>query len=228
MGFDPISYIRAKKGGLSWADIKAKLESEGALNKQYDPNLSGVFDPSTYPVGCFAQWPIRGVGSTSMTVDEINGKKYIVAKAGTAPGKGLQVFRTWPRYHYGVITWNGKISSAQPYQMSFFGLEDIPGGYGNGNIVYYFDGSSYIAQTYKSGAATKTTLNGQDWTVMTEFKIDWSPTQVVFYINGAQVAVHTTNIPSEPLNMLIEVLTDYNNAPATEQEVWSDFGGDLQ
>lgn len=58
MPFDPISYSLAKKlgGGLSWEEIKALLQSEGALNKQYDPDLDGkistadiVFDSDLIP-----------------------------------------------------------------------------------------------------------------------------------------------------------------------------------
>lgn len=43
MGFDPISYIRAKKA-MTWTDVRAKLESEGAKNVQYDSDLDGKIE----------------------------------------------------------------------------------------------------------------------------------------------------------------------------------------
>jgi len=43
MPFDVISYSLAKRRA-SWAEVKAKLESEGSKNKQYDANLDGKVD----------------------------------------------------------------------------------------------------------------------------------------------------------------------------------------
>ena len=46
MPFDPISYITAKRaGGLSWSEIKSKLETETDYKiKPYDSNLDGKID----------------------------------------------------------------------------------------------------------------------------------------------------------------------------------------
>ena len=48
MPFDAISYSLAKKalakGGITWTEVKAKLESEGSKNVQYDANLDGKVD----------------------------------------------------------------------------------------------------------------------------------------------------------------------------------------
>jgi len=45
---DVISYSLAKKalakGGITWEEAKAKLESEGSMNVQYDANLDGKVD----------------------------------------------------------------------------------------------------------------------------------------------------------------------------------------
>jgi len=43
MPFDVISYSLAKRR-VSWAEVKAKLESEGSKNVQYDANLDGKVD----------------------------------------------------------------------------------------------------------------------------------------------------------------------------------------
>ena len=53
MPLDVISYSLAKKalakGGITWADVKAKLESEGSKNVQYDANLDGKVDDVFVP-----------------------------------------------------------------------------------------------------------------------------------------------------------------------------------
>jgi len=36
-------------GGLTWEDVKAKLETEGAKNKAYDSDVDGVFDTGAIP-----------------------------------------------------------------------------------------------------------------------------------------------------------------------------------
>ena len=45
---DAISYSLAKKafakGGITWEDVKAKLETEGGKNVQYDTDLDGKID----------------------------------------------------------------------------------------------------------------------------------------------------------------------------------------
>ena len=43
MPFDVISYSLTKRKA-SWAEVKAKLESEGSKNVQYDANLDGKVD----------------------------------------------------------------------------------------------------------------------------------------------------------------------------------------
>ena len=38
-------------GGLTWAEIKNKLETEGSLNKQYDADIDGIIDTGNIPWG---------------------------------------------------------------------------------------------------------------------------------------------------------------------------------
>ena len=47
MSFDPISYKRAKSG-LSWSDVKNRLETEGSKNKQYDTDTDGIVEQADY------------------------------------------------------------------------------------------------------------------------------------------------------------------------------------
>ena len=50
MAFDPISYNLAKKaGGITWTEVKNKLETEGAKNKAYDSDVDGVLDLAVIP-----------------------------------------------------------------------------------------------------------------------------------------------------------------------------------
>ena len=44
MGFDPISYILAKKRGITWEEVKNKLASEGAINVLYDTDKDNLVD----------------------------------------------------------------------------------------------------------------------------------------------------------------------------------------
>lgn len=48
MSFDPVSYILAKRG-ITWTQVKNKLETEGSKNKQYDSDLNGILDKSAMP-----------------------------------------------------------------------------------------------------------------------------------------------------------------------------------
>jgi len=49
MPFDPISYYLAKKKGITWEEVKSKLETEGAKNKQYDSDLDAIIDLAAIP-----------------------------------------------------------------------------------------------------------------------------------------------------------------------------------
>jgi len=48
MPLDVVSYSLAKRKA-SWSEVKAKLESEGSKNKQYDANLDGKVDDIFVP-----------------------------------------------------------------------------------------------------------------------------------------------------------------------------------
>ena len=48
MPLDVISYSLTKRK-VSWSEVKAKLESEGSKNKQYDANLDGKVDDIFVP-----------------------------------------------------------------------------------------------------------------------------------------------------------------------------------
>jgi len=61
-------------------------------------------------------------------------------------------------------------------------------------------GATYETISTRGGVSTVQTLTGQDWSVRREFQIrSWAnQTQTEFYVDGAVVSTHTTNIPAQP------------------------------
>jgi beta-glucanase (GH16 family) len=101
-----------------------------------------------------------------------------------------------------------------------FDLYNIPGdfaavGLANGTdqnnaieIVGFATSGSLTCRTVSGGSATQTNvtvpaLNHN----LYEYEIIAKPSVVQFYVNGALVATHTTNIPTTPLNALFTVST---------------------
>jgi len=82
----------------------------------------------------------------------------------------------------------------------FFFYEPTKGDYPNYQGLDTRDGAEYNARSRNSGAETKTILAGQDWTVERKFMISHQKDQsdVYFYIDGVEVAHHTTNISAQP------------------------------
>lgn len=70
-------------------------------------------------------------------------------------------------------------------------------------------GGSLTCQTVAGGSATQTNipLSAAPNTSLYQYEIVATTTSVQFYINGALVATHTTNIPTTPLNALFTVST---------------------
>jgi len=69
------------------------------------------------------------------------------------------------------------------------------------------------------GSITFTILPARDWSVERVFKFEWTPTAITFYEDGAQVAQHTTNIPTADLYIHMDCRTDAVSAPATAPRV---------
>ncbi len=59
-------------------------------------------------------------------------------------------------------------------------------------------GTVHYARTRRNALQTATNIDPQDWTNETEFSIIHDKSDVYFYINGAEIAHHTTNISQQP------------------------------
>jgi len=88
-----------------------------------------------------------------------------------------------------------------------------------GAIIVKLDDTTYMLRTYNGVATTDTTLVGQDWTTERHFKLEWTTTAVTLYIDGAQVASHTTNLPSPPQCPFLEI-AHKTTAPTTYSKLY--------
>jgi len=86
----------------------------------------------------------------------------------------------------------------------YFFFEPMKGDYDNYQGLDTRDGVAYNARSRNGGAETKTILSGQDWTVEVKMRLAHQKDQsdIYFYIDGAQVAHHTTNISAQPFEIM--------------------------
>lgn len=106
---------------------------------------------------------------------------------------------------YGTYQWKGKAEGAESGMWIFLGFaEEFPIQWKD-SIFLWWNGSSWIFQTNKAGSQTNTTISGIDFTVEHTFKVVWSSTDVYLYIDEAEVAHHTTNIPTVRMVPFLEI-----------------------
>jgi hypothetical protein len=74
-------------------------------------------------------------------------------------------------------------------------------------------GDSLTCETVSGGSATQTSipLTAASNTSLYQYEIVATKSSVQFYLNGALVATHTTNIPTTPLNALFLVSTSQSS-----------------
>lgn len=131
------------------------------------------------------------------------------------------ILLTKPQYHFGTYKCRGKIYlGGTPNVLYVMGFERHHGFCEEGIIGFYRGANYYNVITAWDGSYTITSLSGQDWTVEREFKIVWTSTQVDFYVDGALVASHTTDIPQGHLSWMIESATPPDVEPGGEIGVW--------
>jgi len=125
-------------------------------------------------------------------------------------------------YGYGTYQWKGKITMPSNAGFIFMGFEKSHGFAADGLIAFVvYSGPSYRTQTVLGVNIEENILAGQDWTVERTFRIEWSATQVVFKVDGATVATHTTVIPPENIPFFIESGTHEHLLPDGEQAVYA-------
>lgn len=95
-----------------------------------------------------------------------------------------------------------KISVDSSVYMFFF--EPRKADYANYQGIDCRDGTSHYCRSRNGGVQTLTAIDPQDWLVEHEFQITHYKDQnnIYFYIDGAEVAHHTTNISPQPFEIL--------------------------
>jgi hypothetical protein len=119
-------------------------------------------------------------------------------------------------FGFGTYQWKGLVNPEANKGMIPFGFERYHGIAGEGLIDMRVDDTTYYARTNWQGNSTYTVLGGQDWSIEKTFKIVWSNTKVEFYVDGALVATHTTNIPQVPMSPFMESWTHADNPPVND------------
>ena len=114
-------------------------------------------------------------------------------------------------FGFGTYQWKAKFSHPQANVCCIFGLEWHHGRAGDGIIAFQWDGSVYRCFNKYNQNMTETLLSNQNWTTEHTFKIEWSSTQIKFYIDGVLKATHTTNIPQYPMCFFMEPYKDTTN-----------------
>jgi hypothetical protein len=116
---------------------------------------------------------------------------------------------------------SAKIANLYQY---LFGLEDAPG-FRNGTAFRNNTADNTITlMNAANGTTTSTSTTAYDPTVKHTYKIEWTSTQINYYIDGTLVATATTNIPTVPMQPFVE---QANNTGAALNAVYPlySFGG---
>lgn len=92
---------------------------------------------------------------------------------------------------------------SNPANIYYFFYEPQKGDYANYQGLDTRDGADYNARSRNGGAETKTVLSGQDWTVERKMGLSHQKDQsdMYFYVDGAEVAHHTTNVSAQPFEI---------------------------
>jgi hypothetical protein len=232
-----IEYSGASALTVTQAAVTATAGQGGGLVQIVGFRLpSGVAIPSTVHVNEYYQGQIRDYTNYGMDLRttlvvradqfgvyyfETQNNTYTLYLANGAPDNtyasawtGVQTFR------FGNYTWTGYFEQSTASDAGhIFGFEWHHGRAGDGIIAFWWNTTHYIARTsYTTNRATsdaglsnsKTVLAAQNWTGTggnKTFSVGWSATDVSYYIDGALVANHQSNVPQYPMAFFIESYT---------------------
>ncbi|UCE43724.1 MAG: hypothetical protein JSV57_05065 [Candidatus Bathyarchaeota archaeon] len=132
---------------------------------------------------------------------------YIICRVMNTSTNVYASWLGWGRlYGFGVYEWKGKIENPGANRVI------IPGGFERhhgwaleGTIHPYNTGGIYKFRTCREdGVMEQTNLTGQDWTVETTFKIEWTSNHVRFFVDGTLEATHTLAVPQSQMQLFAE------------------------
>jgi len=162
----------------------------------YEPKVSPYLDVAR----AFAlRFNLHVVGQREMSYDGewvrlnqiVTGQYPVLAQTGHSVQRRTQLYARARGY------------ATDDTSIHWFFLEPAKGVYGDYQGIRH-DDTYHCVESRSGGVETQTNLTGQDWTVETEFAIAhwYDQTETRFYINGALVATHTTNISAQPYEIL--------------------------
>jgi N,N-dimethylformamidase beta subunit-like, C-terminal/Domain of unknown function (DUF4082)/Calx-beta domain/Bacterial Ig domain len=172
-------------GALSGAYIAEDGDGEVTLAPQGGTEFSGSALPADWSTSTWSSNGSAVVGGGKLTVDGAR-----VAQEGALVGAGhslefVATFSGDPFQHsgYGQTLQSG----GEPFAFFSTSWTDSQG-------VEQSGGSLGVRTTNGSGPEARTNLGPQYLNAPHRFRIDWLPSEVVYYIDGARVAAHTVTI----------------------------------
>ena len=162
-----------------------------------EPAIASEFNETALPAGWFtAQYPSTGSGGTAVVgggLLSLNGTR-VGTDALFGSGHSLEFIATF---------------SGGPYQHVGFGVDFFNGPW----AIFSTDqtGNLFQARTNTSSGTTpsETTTNlSGNWTLPHRFRIEWRLDQVVYFVDGVQVASHNATISQDMRPMAAEYQAD--------------------
>jgi len=205
--------------GLSWEEIKQKLQTEGSFNKTYDSDIDGVLNDTAVPDLWLNKqrwnwWFETGTMRTATSGSgEVNtsfrqfrlttgttSESY--ARAGLYAGNTnftMENFRAL--LFVAFYDWADKAMDNSEAYVIFSGRSPDESEFPQwGYIGIYMSNGKVYARTHDGSAYTETlirTFSSGGWCLMSPLLIEATFTRVKFYRkDGTLLAEHTTNIPN--------------------------------
>lgn len=134
---------------------------------------------------------------------------YIVCRAHTTAGH----YSSWETQRvfgpYGTYKFRGKLANTCPNAAAVVGGLELHHGWATEGIIMFFhDGTDYRVQTSRNNVSRSTVLAGENWTYEREFKFEWKPEYVRYYIDDVFKHEETAVVPDRAMALFSEVGVD--------------------
>lgn len=214
-----LAEIWVAAGATSITD--ADITDRRVLGPQHFPwNLMDIVSQS-YLYSCYRYWDgyIQIFASKSF-------------RGSTTVGLGIQraavYLQTFRRiFGYGTYEAKAYVSGRETGKYFYPFMMEYP--FHSSTASWWFrakDTSDNKVQTGWNGSNTQTDITGWDPTTEATLKVEWSSSQVKFYVNGTLKATHTTYIPQKPMPLTLELRQDEKDSDYTNDSCiyFKDFG----
>jgi len=206
--------------GLSWEEIKQKLQTEGSFNKTYDSDIDGVLNDTAVPdlwlnkqrwFWCFETGSVStATGGSGLIYTQYF--RHIGVRTGTTEGSFARIGISSHNYNFGMKAFRALLLIAF-YDWASSGMANSEGYVifsgrapdeslfpNDGYIGIYMSNGKVYARTHDGSAYTETLIqiypSNKNW-CFTRLLIEANTSSVKFYnMQGYLLAEHTTNIPN--------------------------------